>query len=267
MVPVHREDLFAKDRYLAGSDARRRAELDEAVGDPSARAIWAARGGYGCARLLDGLAASLRTRPARWLIGFSDITALHCAWAQAGIASLHGANVTTLGGWSVAARDELFALLFSGGAAEHAGRAVAPAASARGVLLGGNLTVLASLAGSGFIPSWRGAVVLLEDVGEKPYRLDRSLTQLRLAGAFAGVSGVAVGQLSDCEEPAKDGCGPAFSAREVVTSVLGELGVPLLDSVPVGHDASSRAVVLGADAVLDGHAGVLRLVGRAGHAA
>ncbi len=253
LVPVMRDDLFAKEHYLAGSDARRLAELEEALADGDAKAIWVARGGYGAARVLPGLRERVaRCRP-RWLVGFSDATALHAAWAQAGFASVHGANVTTLPTWSEEARAELFALLFAPTNQSFVGGSVAgPARDVEGPLVGGNLTVLASMAGTGYIPSWRDGVVLLEDVGEKPYRLDRSLTQLVQAGAFVGARGIVIGQLTSCEEPANDrGELPPYSAREAVVAALGLLGLPVLTGLPLGHEPGSRAVVLGAHARLD----------------
>jgi len=253
LVPVMRDDLSARARYLAGDDTRRRRELEEALADKSARAIWVARGGYGATRLLPGLAERLRTGAPRWLIGFSDVTALHCAWSAAGYASLHGANVTTLVSWSAEARRELFGLLFAPSALAYRGAAANGRADVvTGPLRGGNLTMLTSLVGTGHLPSFAGAIVLVEDVGERPYRLDRQLVQLWQAGAFAGARGVAVGQLTDCEEPHKDGApAPGYTAREVVAAVLAEIDVPVLMDVAIGHEPSSRPVVLGARATLD----------------
>src|SRR5262249_42047844 len=143
--------------------------------------IWAARGGYGASRTLFGMSdVPLRARP-KWIVGFSDATVLMTLCARAGIVAVHGANVTTLPAWDPPARDELFAWLCGRqttpvvlrGSQSH------PQARAEGWLFAGNLTVLASLAGTGQLPDLRGAVLALEDIGEKPYRLDRCFNQLQ----------------------------------------------------------------------------------------
>lgn len=248
LVPVYDDGLFSAHRYLAGSDERRLAELRTALGDSRARAIWTARGGYGATRLLPHLPVDAVRRADKWLVGFSDTTALHASWSRAGVASLHGANVTTLAGWSPDARRELFGWLFSPAPRIFRGRTLGGSQLARGPLLGGNLTVLAAMAGTPHLPSLRGAIVLLEDVGERPYRLDRSLTQLIHAGVFEGVAGFAIGQLTECVEPLGK---PEIDALTVVGEVLAPLGAPVLGELAIGHEASSRAVLLGADATLD----------------
>ena len=254
--PVLDDGLFSRQRYLAGDDARRLAELQHAITDPTCRAIWVARGGYGATRLLPQVTPESIAAGNKWLIGFSDTTALHCAWLRAGVAGLHGANVTTLASWSGAARDELFGWLFEPKACQLTGSAALGGRAVRGRLVGGNITVLASMAGTGTLPSMAGCIVLLEDIGERPYRLDRSLTQLRQAGAFNGVVGFAIGQLTDCElnDPSAD-----YSALEVVLGTLKDLRVPVVSQLPIGHESSSRAVVLGAQATLDPAAGTLTL--------
>jgi muramoyltetrapeptide carboxypeptidase len=258
LVPRFDDGLLARRRYLAGDDERRSAELLAALADPEAKAVWAARGGYGATRLLPALPLDAVVRRRPWLVGFSDITALHCRWAQAGTASVHGANVTTLVSWSEPARQELFDLLMRPRPLTYQGtpRPLPEGASARvsGILLGGNLTVLGAMAGTGFLPSWHDAVVLLEDVGERPYRLDRMLTQLRQAGAFAGVRAVLVGQLAGCEEPDATA---GYTALEVIGDVLADLGVPIVGGLPVGHESSSRAVLLGGVASVDAGAGLV----------
>ncbi len=263
------DGIFSRRGYLAGDDGRRLAELEQAVGDPEARAVWMARGGYGATRLLPSLAPAAVAASRRWLVGFSDATALHALWSRAGLCSVHGANVTTLASWSEAARTELFGLLTAPGPREYAGAVVRPGRGARGPLWGGNLTVLAAMAGTRTLPAHAGAILFVEDVGEKPYRLDRAVTQLRQAGVLASVAAIVVGQLTDCV----DGNGPpgagesALSALEhprggptalgAIVSALDGLDVPVLAGLPLGHEASSRAILLGADARVDVERGVL----------
>jgi muramoyltetrapeptide carboxypeptidase len=256
LVARYDDAVFSKHRYLAGDDERRLGELRHALGESDTRVLWVARGGYGATRLLPRLPVDAVRRADKWLVGFSDTTALHMLWARAGLASLHGANVTTLAQWSEGARDELMAWLTSPAPRLFKGRIVHRGELVSGRLLGGNLTVLAAMAGTGLLPPLRGAIVLLEDVGERPYRLDRVLTQLVQAGALDGIVGVVVGQLTDCAEPNAD-----YTALDVLTDVLAPLGVPVLAELPIGHEPSSRAVLSGAVATLDTHEGVLTLRG------
>ena len=222
LVVRYDDAVFGRHRYLAGDDERRLGELRHALGETDTRVLWVARGGYGATRLLPHLPVDAVRRAGKWLVGFSDVTALHMLWARAGLASLHGANVTTLSQWSEGARDELMSWLTQPAPRLFKGRVKHRGELVSGRLLGGNLTVLAAMAGTGAMPSLRGAIVLLEDVGERPYRLDRVLTQLVQSGAFDGVAGVVIGQLTDCTEPNAD-----YTALDVLTEVLAPLGVPV----------------------------------------
>jgi len=255
LVPIYDDGLFARQGYLAGSDARRAAELCAAMADESAAALWLARGGYGATRILPAVAPSLaRSRP-KWLVGFSDATALHALWQRQGWASLHGPNMTTLAGWGAAARRDLWAWLLQGAGPVLSGRTLRGRGQLQAEVTGGNLTVLAAMAGGGFLPSWVGRIVLLEDVGERPYRLDRALTTLAQAGALQGVAAFVIGQLTDCDAPAGDG------ALAVIVEVLAQLApeVPILAELAVGHEPSSQALPLGVPATLDLDGGELRV--------
>lgn len=255
LTPLFDDGVFARDGYLAGNDRRRLAEFNAALGDDGAAAVWLARGGYGAARLLPQLSLARVARRPRWLVGFSDASALHALWARAGLQSLHGAVITNLAAWGEAAREQLRRRLFAGLPGELAGTAYSGNGSVCGPLLGGNITVLASLVGSGYLPDFDGAVVFFEDVGELPYRLDRSLTQLRQAGVLDKAAGFAVGQLTHCV----DKRGPEYSngALDAVCGVLQVFGKPILTGLPVGHEDSSWALPFGARVELDPVAGRL----------
>ena len=244
LEPVYEPDIFAREKYFAGPDQRRRGELVRALADEQASAIWCARGGYGAARLLPGL--TLCGVSARQLIGFSDISALHTVWQRSGRQSVHACNVSGLSDWSETDRRSLYNGLFSGRWTTLNGRVACGTESVRGPLLGGNLTVLASLAGTGFLPSWQGAIVVLEDITERPYRLDRSLNQLLQAGALNGVLGFVIGQLTDCHDPEQN-----CSALEAILNVLTPLRAPILVEVPIGHERTSAPLPLGAEMILD----------------
>jgi len=245
LEPRRLQDIGAAAGYLAGDDARRLAEWNEAVADREARAIWCARGGYGSMRLLPRIdPAPLLARP-RWLVGFSDVTALHLALNQAGLATLHGPLVVTLPQLPPAAMDHLEAFLFGRAApgVGLAGTATIRPGHAEGPLLGGTLSLLSHLCGTPWQPRLAGAILFLEDVGEKPYQLDRYLTQLRLAGALDGLAGVALGQFTNGDEPGQP-------VAETMRSLVGALGVPAIEGLSAGHEPANLAFPLGARATL-----------------
>jgi len=267
LEPRMRPDIGAVRGYLAGEDGRRVAEWQEAAGDHEAKAIWAARGGYGAMRLLHRIELPRLLHPPKWVVGYSDMTALHAALNGAGLVTCHGPVVTQLPRVTPEVLDHLEAMLF-GEPREQTGPGLAPGAgitgagvirpgSASGALLGGSLALLAHLCGTPFLPRLRGAVLLFEDVGEKPYRLDRYLTQLRLSGALDGVRGVCVGHLSDCDHGGVSG---AATVRELVRA----LGVPAIEGVAVGHEDRNLPLPLGSIVTLvapaPGEAGPPRLL-------
>jgi muramoyltetrapeptide carboxypeptidase len=250
--------VFDRDGYLAGHDEDRLGDLNEAFGDPEVRAVVCTRGGYGAQRIVDRL--RLSSGPAKPLVGFSDVTALQLAvWRVAGWPSVHGPGAA----WfddrlPAASAASLHAALFTSGPLrsyaggdEETSGVLVPGPPVHGVLLGGNLSMLASTVGTPDMPSLAGAILLLEDVGEAPYRVDRMLTQLRRAGAFEGVSGVAVGQFTNCADR-----GPT-TVVDVLRERLGGLGVPVLGGLRIGHGVGQETVVLGAPAVLDTDVGCL----------
>jgi muramoyltetrapeptide carboxypeptidase len=254
LEPRLRGDVTARRGYLAGDDARRLDEWREAVADPDATAIFCARGGYGAMRLLPSIdPAALLGRP-KLLVGFSDVTALHAALNRAGLATVHGPVVTQLGRAPEDALLHLEALLAGTAARPGAWDVPAPGAGlvasstirpgrASGPLLGGSLAILAHLQGTPFAPRMEGAILFVEDVGEKPYRIDRYLTQLRLAGALRGIAGLAVGQLTGCDEA-------GVLAADVVREVALALGVPAVEGLLAGHEDANFALPLGARATL-----------------
>lgn len=244
------DGLFDKRGFLAGSDDARLSAICDALEDPGVGALIAARGGYGITRLLPQLDVELVKRANKWLVGFSDVTALHATWARAGLCSMHGPMVCSLWEASADTQSEWFGLLEGKSARELEGLAHVHSGRAEGVLMGGNLTVLAALVGTRHMPSLDGAVLLLEDVSERPYRLDRVLTTLLQAGALNGVRAVVLGQFTQCD-PGTDG----VTVREVLKERLGTLGVPVLADAPVGHVAENRALVLGSVVRVDAAAG------------
>lgn len=234
------DGLFDRRGFLAGDDDARLRALIDALEDPTVEAIIAARGGCGVTRLLPRLDVELVRRANKWLVGFSDVTALHALWARAGLCSIHGPMVCSLWEASQETQDEWFGLLEGRDARPLPGLTTVHAGTLEGVLMGGNLTVLAALVGTPYMPSLDGAVLLLEDVTERPYRLDRMLTTMLQAGALDGVRGVLLGQFTQCD-PGPDG----VTALDVLGERLGTLGVPVLAGAPVGHVGENWPVVLG----------------------
>ncbi len=230
-------------RYLAGTDTHRAAQLQDALTDPRWAAVWIARGGSGLTRLLPML--ELDDLPRRPVIGFSDATALHIALHAKGAGPvIHGPVVHSLPATDEPSLAHLFALLGGkptptlSGEMWHAGEAV-------GALVGGNLCLIAATCGTRWQLDARGCVLVLEEIGEAPYRVDRMLQQLLSAGVFDEVRGVAVGELVGCGSP-EDG----FTTADVILDKLKPLGVPVLGGLPIGHGAANRAFPWGVEATL-----------------
>ena len=255
-VRVH-EQTTARKGFLAGDDQQRLRALYELTEDPEIHGIIAARGGYGAHRLLFDLDAVRAATDRKALIGFSDVVVLHQALQRVGLVSVHGPVVTQLGDLDASEHAHL-ARVLSGPTDPFTltadGPALAPG-QATGPLIGGCLAVLASLVGTPhlFVPP--GSILLLEDVGEVPYRLDRMLTHLRLAGVFDRIAGIALGDFVNCHSTRPD----QPKAAEVLSERLGNLGIPVLAGLPIGHGTRNLAVPLGARATLDASAHRLSL--------
>jgi muramoyltetrapeptide carboxypeptidase len=240
--------MLVRQGYLAGSDARRAAELSGAMLDPEVKAIVCARGGYGAMRILERLPwAALRAQP-KWLAGFSDITALHVRATAMGIASVHGPNVTGLGSATPLVRYRwLLALEQATGTVRWEGLRVVRPGRAEGPLVGGNLALLHAMCAAGQLQLPDGAILAIEDVTEKPYRLDRMLTALSLGGHARRLAGVVLGAFSECA------AGPdGVTWQSVVEGWAGDLGIPVVAGAPFGHQEHNEAFVLGGVVRIDG---------------
>jgi muramoyltetrapeptide carboxypeptidase len=237
------------DGYLAGTDSRRAAELVRALEDPEVKAIVAARGGYGAMRIVDRLPWNALVGRPKWLVGFSDVTVLHAMAWRAGVASVHGPNVTGLGrSVTPAIRAAwLRALERPSVGHEWVGLRVLRGGRASGPLVGGNLSLLHALAAAGRLAMPPGAVLALEDVTESPYRVDRMLTSLRLGGHLVAVGAVVLGGFDRCA-PGADG----RTVEEVLADRMTDLDVPVLAGAPFGHGARNEAFVLGTPVKIDG---------------
>jgi muramoyltetrapeptide carboxypeptidase len=256
-VPALGQHLRSVEGYLAGHDAARAGDLDAAVSDAGLAAVWFARGGYGTARILDRLDLDRLARRPKPLLGYSDLTALFCALlARASTVCLHAPVVAELGDALAFHAPSLQATL-AGRATRRrvVSRDVLRGGSARGRLIGGNLTVLCHLLGTRHMPELRGAVLFLEETGEEAYRIDRLFQHLRMSGTLAGVRAVLLGRFN-APPTAR-----AFPGDRDLDSVLRDhllpLNVPVVSGVPAGHGSGKWTLPLGGTASLDTNAGFM----------
>ena len=243
--------------YYAGSDAERQSDLSA-----EAPLLACLRGGWGSARLLEPSATWTLPKTPQWLLGFSDVTSLLWAREAAGIkGGIHGPMLTTLAAEPTWSQERLKALLSGSALPPLHGQSWRPG-QAEGPLLVGNLTVATHLLGTGHLPDLEGAILLLEDVGEAPYRIDRMLTHWRLCGALQRLGGIGFGSFNACEEDAEtdDDQTPRFSLEQVLRERTADLGIPVVSALPFGHEPGNAALPLGRRARLDGSRGSLDLL-------
>lgn len=235
--PVYDESIFARQRYLAGSPGARAAAIHQAWDDPTIAALIAVRGGYGSAQLLPLLDPALARRACKPLVGYSDVTSLLVFHAlTCGIVSFHGPMLDGRLGCGEAGYDRrtfirsLCDAAPLGELAPEALEVVRPG-DAAGVLLGGTLTqLLASLGTPYAFDPPPGYVLLIDEVGERPYRLDRMVTQARQAGLLTRASAVVIGELPRCDEPHG-----GLTGRAVMADLFADFPGPVVIGFPTGH--------------------------------
>lgn len=245
------EGSYCREKYgrFAGTEAQRIADLQHALVDPDAKAILCSRGGYGLAQIVDKLDFTTFCLHPKWLIGFSDITVLHNAITSLGFPSVHAImakHLTELNADSEAVAG-LKNLLF-GNLPEY----IIPAhpqnrlGKATGKLIGGNLSVIYGLRGTPFDLPYEGNILFIEDIAEKPYHIDRMLQNLRLGGVLQKISGLVVGQFSDCDED------PLMlnSIEEIISGAIAGINIPVVFNFPAGHVDDNRPLMLGAETTL-----------------
>ena len=262
--------LGARRGHLAGSDAERAGDLNAMFADREVKAIVCARGGSGAARLLPLLDYAAIRRHPKILLGYSDITALHNALlSQAGLVSFHGP--IGIGSWNSFNADQFRRVFFERELMDYrnkveAGDELVPrrnrtitirGGKVSGELVGGNLTVLAALAGSPYLPDFRGKILFLEDVGEAPYRIDRMLSTLKLMGALDKISGFIFGECTDCKPG--DGYG-SLTLEQIFDDYIRPLKIPAYRGAMIGHIREQFIVPVGGKVELDADAGTFRLL-------
>jgi muramoyltetrapeptide carboxypeptidase len=264
-------NLLARRGYFAGTDEQRAADLNAMFADPEVRAIHCVRGGWGCARILPLLDWQTIARNPKILLGYSDITALLLALrARTGLVTFHGPVASSQ--WNPFNVGYLKRVLQEGEAVtfenlkeigeddlvqtENRVQTLHPG-TARGRLLGGNLTVVTSLLGSAYLPDWDGCILFLEDVEEAPYRIDRMLTQLRLAGILQKARAVIWGHCTDCVPGTGFG---SLTVTEVLHDHIRPLRVPAWSGAMIGHIERQFTLPVGLEVEVDATAGTIRML-------
>jgi muramoyltetrapeptide carboxypeptidase len=270
--PKFGKNVGKRNGYLAGSIPERVDDLHAAFADPEVKAVFCTRGGYGAAMLLDRIDFALIRRNPKIFLGYSDITALHLGIHQkAGLVTFHGP--TALSEFSEYTVDHFRRALFS---PKPLGELKNPAETntlrprhpvrtlrggkATGELTGGNLTLIATTMGTPWEIQTDNKLLFLEDVDEQPYSMDRMLTQLRLAGKFRNIRGLVLGECTDCRpRDFRPSFRSTFTLGEVYDNILGDLSVPIVSGLTIGHTSDQMTLPLGLTATLDADAAALTI--------
>jgi muramoyltetrapeptide carboxypeptidase len=259
-----------RDGYLGGTIAERVADIHAMFSDPEVKGLFCIRGGYGAAMLLDKLDFGLIGRNPKLFVGYSDITALHLGiHGQTGMVTLHGpVTLSRFNDWTL---QQFKRAIFE---PRPLGRLTNPpeerpmrprhmtrtirAGTASGRLVGGNLSLVSSTMGTPWEIQTAGKILFLEDVDEPPYSVDRMLTHLRLAGKFRDIRGLVIGECADCV-PRKPSAEGGFSLGEIYDNILGDLKVPVVSGLTIGHTDDQLTLPLGVEATLDAEAAALTI--------
>ncbi|GGH45392.1 peptidase S66 [Mangrovimonas yunxiaonensis] len=240
------EHVFKQDNHFAGTDDERCEDLQKALDDPSISAIWAARGGYGTVRILDKLDYTKFKQHPKWLIGYSDITALHNQLNVLGVESIHAMMCTsmtkdqanleqTIATFKKALFGEALSYTLKGSKYNKEGVVSAP-------VVGGNLTILHTMLGSSTSLDTKGKILFFEEIGEYKYHIDRMLQSLKRAGYFEDCAGVIVGDMTKLR---KNTTPWGTSVEQLILDVLAEYNFPVAFNMPTGHEDDNRALILG----------------------
>ncbi|MBC8376625.1 MAG: LD-carboxypeptidase [FCB group bacterium] len=265
-------DEHAMDRwgYLAGKDEVRAEAINKMYKDPEVDAILTFIGGWGCARLLPYLDYGMIQKHPKIIMGFSDVTALLLAiYAKTGMVTFHGPSGRS--GWNTFTVDYVKRLLFDGEVITYKNpddrgdnltqvedriQTITPGKT-QGRLVGGNLTVLTALIGSEYLPDWKGHILFVEDIGEGIYRIDRMMTQLKLAGVLDQLAGFVFGRCTDCDA---DSGYSSFTLQEVLEDHIKPLGIPAFRGSMIGHIKNKFTIPLGIEAEIDADRGTIQLL-------
>jgi muramoyltetrapeptide carboxypeptidase len=238
--------VFAQNHHFAGSDAQRKSDMQWALDHPNAKAIWCARGGYGSIRILDDLNFNLFKKQPKWLIGYSDITALHNTINNLGFESIHGMMAVNLEEDRKATSSSIETLKLSlfGQLKSYkiAAQQSNKKGTAEGILVGGNLTLLANQLGSASQIDTKGKILFIEEIGEYKYHIDRMLQSLKRAGYFEQCTGVIVGDMTKIKS---NTTAWGSSVEKLILNILEPYDIPIAFGIPAGHELDNRALIFG----------------------
>jgi len=245
------EGQYARSEYgrFAGTSEQRAGDLQQALDDTNVKAIMCSRGGYGAAQIIDRIDFTGFIKSPKWLIGFSDITILHNAISNMGIASIHGIMAKQLTELPVESEQvKNLRNILTGNLPAYTipGEEYNRIGQAQGKLLGGNLSVLMGLRGSQYDLKYKNAILFIEDIGEKPYQIDRMIQNLRFSGVLEQLSGLVLGQFSECDED------PLMmqSISGLIFDAVKDYDYPVGFNFPAGHVDNNFPIIIGANVTL-----------------
>lgn len=254
LVPRLGKHARARDGYLAGSDEQRAADFNEAARDPDVRGIFALRGGYGTMRILDAMDYDALSDDPKVVLGYSDLTALlNTITQKAGLVTFHG-PVAALSAFTQGETESLCSAVMRPqpiGELSSPETIVIVAGNTQGRLAGGNLSLVTALLGTRYEIDTTNCILVLEEVDEAPYRIDRMLTQLRLSGALARARGILIGTCKNCDVDENH----PYAAMPLIRTLrdrLGDLGIPVLANLPIGHAGEQWTLPIGLQAQIAG---------------
>lgn len=250
--PLFSDRIFEAKGYLAGSDAHRARLIHDSFMDPAVKGIFCARGGYGALRLLQLIDSGVISAHPKVFIGCSDVSILlNVFYSRCGLVTFHGPMMESLGQATEPTRQAFIDCLFSGNpvTVTSENKVAIRSGLSSGIVSGGNLTTLCHLVGTPYMPDFSGHILMLEDVGEQPYRIDRMLTHMGMAGCFEGIAGLALGSFKDCGDPDQ--------IYRIFDDVFGDDAIPILAGFDMGHDEPNLTIPFGIRATLDADNGRL----------
>jgi len=229
--------------YFSGTDAERLADFQHGLDDPSIKAILCARGGYGCVRIVEELNWTAFQQNPKWIVGFSDVTVFHQKINQLGVESIHGIMPLGFTEGSMEAKETLHKALFGESIILEASPVKENCmGTAKGSLIGGNMTIIYSLIGTELSYTFKNKILFIEDIGEHIYKVDRMLHAFKLAGIFNQISGLILGGFTEMEDTDVPF---GKTIEELISEQVVNLGIPVAFNVPIGHIPDNQAVVVG----------------------
>jgi len=229
--------------YFSGTDAERLADFQHGLDDPSIKAILCARGGYGCVRIVEELDWTAFQQNPKWIVGFSDVTVFHQKINQLGVESIHAIMPLGFTEGSMEAKETLHKALFGESIILEASPVKENCmGTAKGSLIGGNMTIIYSLIGTELSYTFKNKILFIEDIGEHIYKVDRMLHAFKLAGIFNQISGLILGGFTEMEDTDVPF---GKTIEELILEQVVDLGIPVAFNVPIGHIPDNQAVVVG----------------------